>query len=135
MPFENENFSELKLGKIRAYAQGWVKNYPCIEKISLYRAGLEFKNIPEDDDDVKYIIVAQAPSNPLSHKKNKDGSYTLSFEYKDIKLGAEIKKLPSQKISTAFFPKLPRYPNYIVSDITTLFLCNPRCLFILEADQ
>ncbi|MBT3388136.1 MAG: hypothetical protein HN417_09400 [Desulfobacula sp.] len=118
MPFENENFSELNLGKIRDYVQGWVKNYPCIQKISLYRAGLEFKSIPEDDDDVKYIIVAQAPSNPLSRKKNKDGSCTFSFEYKDIKLGAEIKKLPSQKKSIESFPKLPRYQNGILEELS-----------------
>jgi len=129
MSFGNENFSDLKLSKVRNYAQGWVKDYPCIEKISLYRAGYEFKSIPENENDVKYIIVVKAPPNPVSRKKNKDGSYNFSLEYKDIKSGVEIKELPTQKISTASFPKLPRYPNYIVSEIIT-FECHDATLEI-----
>ncbi|MDA3789865.1 MAG: hypothetical protein PF503_15375 [Desulfobacula sp.] len=80
MPFENKNFSELKLGKIRDYAQGWVKDYPCIEKIALYEAGFEFGH------PLKYMIVITIPKKPYSFFKNEEGLRCFSLKYKRINI-------------------------------------------------
>ncbi|MDD2389012.1 MAG: hypothetical protein PHP23_04675 [Desulfobacterales bacterium] len=130
---EENHFKELRLDVLRYHAKKWVQRYPCIESVLLCQAGHGFESIPEDDNDVKYIIVVKAPPNPFSLKKNKDGSYNLSLEYKDIKLDAKIKELPTQTLCTESFPKLPRYPKGIVEKEVT-FECHDATLEIKAID-
>ena len=81
MPFKNENFSDLKLSKVRDYAQGWVKDYPCIEKIALYEIGFEFH------PPLKYTIVVTAPKYQYSSFENDEGLRCFSLKYKKIHIG------------------------------------------------
>jgi len=80
MPFKNENFSDLKLSTVRDFAQGWVKDYPCIEKIALYEIGFEFGS------PLKYIIVVTVPKRQYSYFKNDEGLRCFSWKYKDINI-------------------------------------------------
>ncbi|WP_035242240.1 hypothetical protein [Desulfobacter vibrioformis] len=59
-PLVEEAYSELKLFVLEDHAKQWAKGHPCINRITLYRAGYGERQ----QGDTRYVLAVNALDRP-----------------------------------------------------------------------
>ena len=76
----NDYYRRLDYAEIKAAIGAWAKDYPCIEKIRLYRMKRD-KDFPKDP---KYVFVVVAPGVPAKSDRNNETAQNIIRYFEEI---------------------------------------------------